>query len=623
MSLLAELKRRNVIRVAILYVVTAWLLLQAADVGMSALGLPEWTGRLVLLLLGLGFPVALVFSWIYELTPDGLRRESEIDAAGRASAPTSHRLNIAIVALLVIAVGLGVANRLAPRPSGPAATADESSTAAGAAATGTAAAGTAADGPAEQAAASSRAVEQSIAVLPFADLSPAGDNEYFSDGLTEELLNSLAKVRALKVAGRTSSFAYKDRDVDLRVIGEELGVAHLLEGSVRKAGNRLRITAQLIKAEDGYHVWSETYDRELTDVFAIQSDIAGQVVEALQVTLLGEDAVRMQAGGTSNVEAYNDYLRGRYLLNQGSRQDTLQEAVIALESALQKDPAFADGWFALGNALISLVANGWMESGAGWARLDEAAVQARRHAPQIAAGYMLEGYLLAYRDLEWSEARALMRRAVELEPGNSAVNFNYAILLRGLPYHDEGVEAMRRAVQLEPTNLVNQVFLGNMLMTAGRCPEAKPVLRQVLAVDPGFNRAHYYLGVCEYLADDHAEALAHFEAEPLGWMHVTGRSLALYKLGRIEEADQVQAELVETYGDRAAYQQAQLAAQRGALDLAFGSLERAFLAGDTGVSQLLTDPLIAPLQEDPRYEAALERVNLLQFLGREEVLSDR
>ena len=614
MSLLAELKRRNVIRVAILYVVTAWLLLQAADVGMSALGLPEWTGRLVLLLLGLGFPVALVFSWIYELTPDGLRRETEIDAAGRASAPTSHRLNIAIVALLVIAVGLGVANRLAPRPSGPAATADESSTAAGGAATGTAAAGTAADGPAERTAAPSRAVEQSIAVLPFVDLSPAGDNEYFSDGLTEELLNSLAKVRALKVAGRTSSFAYKDRDVDLRVIGEELGVAHLLEGSVRKAGNRLRITAQLVKAEDGYHVWSETYDRELTDVFAIQSDIAGHVVNALQVTLLGEDARRMRAGGTDDVEAYNDYLRGRYLINQGSRRDTLREAVAALESALQKDPAFADGWFALGNAMVNLLANGWIDTEEAWARLEQTAAETRRHAPQVAGGYMLEGYLLAYRDFRWQEALALMRRAVELEPGNAVVAFNYAVLLRSLPYYDEAVAAMRRAVQLEPTNLVNQVFLGNIMMTAGRCPEAKPVLAQVLAVDPGFNRAHYYLGACEYLAGDPAAALAHFDAEPLGWMHATGRALALYALGRSEEADAAQAELVATYGDTAAYQQAQVAAQRGETELAFDRLERAFAAGDVGLSQLLTDPLMAPLRDDARYRTALERVNLLQFL---------
>jgi len=611
MGLLAELKRRNVIRVAMLYLVTAWLLLQAADVGMSALGLPEWTGRLVLLLLGLGFPVALVFSWVYELTPEGLRRESQVDAAGSVSAQTGQKLNIAIVVLLLIAIGLGVADRLAPRAPVPA---TDSSMAADTPAD--AAAGAAAQagaGPAVEQPVRNQVAEQSIAVLPFADMSPESDNEYFSDGLTEELLNSLAKVRALKVAGRTSSFAYKDRDVDLRVIGEELGVAHLLEGSVRKSGNRLRITAQLVKAEDGYHVWSETYDRELTDVFAIQSDIAGHVVEALQVTLLGEDAVRMQSGGTTNVEAYNDYLRGRYLLNQGSRQDTLREAMAALERALEKDPAFADAWFAFANVMIALVANGWVEAEEGWERIEQAAVQTRLHAPQVAGGYMLEGYLLAYRDLQWNEARERMRRAVELEPGNSAVNFNYAVLLRGLPYHDEAVQAMRRAVQLEPTNLVNQVFLGNILTTAGRCPEAKPVLQQVLAVDPGFNRAHYHLGVCEYLAGDHAAALAHFEAEPLGWMHATGRALALFKLGRHEEADAARAELVAVHGDRAAYQQAQVAAQRGEFELAFDSLERALAAGDTGVSQLLTDPLVTPLHDDARYEAMLERVNLLQF----------
>lgn len=332
--------------------------------------------------------------------------------------------------------------------------------------------------------------------------------------------------------------------------------------------------------------------------------------------------MRMRAGGTDDVEAYNDYLRGRYLINQGSRRDTLGEAVAALESALQKDPAFADGWFALGNAMVHLLANGWIDTEEAWARLEQAAAETRRHAPQVAGGYMLEGYLLAYRDFRWREALALMRRAVELEPGNAAVTYNYAVLLRSLPYYDEAVAAMRRAVQLEPTNLVNQVFLGNIMMTAGRCPEAKPVLAQVLAVDPEFNRAHYYLGVCEYLVGDPAAALAHFDAEPLGWMHATGRALALYALGRSEEADAAEAELVATYGDTAAYQQAQVAAQRGQLELAFDRLERAFATGDVGVSQLLTDPLMAPLRDDARYQASLQRVNLLQFFD-EVVPADR
>lgn len=608
MSLLAELKRRKVIRVAMLYIVAAWLLLQAADVGMSALGLPEWTGRLVLLLLCLGFPVALVLSWIYELTPEGLRRDSEAEPAGTVSARAGQKLNIAIAVLLVIAIGLAVADRVAPPVPAPAANAPGDVVDGAAAVVGTRSAG--------EELAQSRAVEQSIAVLPFADMSPEGDNEYFSDGLTEELLNSLVKVRALKVAGRTSSFAYKGREADLRVIGEELGVAHLLEGSVRKSGNRLRITAQLVKVEDGYQLWSETYDRELTDVFAIQSDIAGQVVEALQVTLLGEDALRMQAGSTTDIEAYNDYLRGRYLLNKGSRQDTLREAAATLESALQTDPAFADGWFTLGNIVVHLLANGWIATDEGWARIEQAAVETRRHAPQLAGGYLLEAYLLAYRDFKWNEALALMRRAVELEPGNSLVIFNYAVLLRGLPYYDEAVEAGRRAAQLEPTSLVNQVHLGNIMTIAGRCPEASRVLQQVLAIDPGYNRAHYYLGVCAYLAGDAATALAHFEAEPLGWMRATGRPIALHKLGRREEADAAEAELVSVYGATAAYQQAQVAAQRGDLELAFGRLDRAIASGDLGVSQLLTDPLMAPLRDDSRYEYALRRLNLLQFLDR-------
>ena len=188
-------------------------------------------------------------------------------------------------------------------------------------------------------------------MLPFVDMSASRDNEYFSDGLTEELLNSLAKIRSLKVAGRTSSFAYKGKDVDLRVIGQALGVAHVLEGSVRKAGNRLRITAQLISAADGYHLWSETYDREMTDVFAIQTDIAEQVAKAMQLTLLGDDRARMQAGGTTDPEAHNDYLRGIYFRNLGSREDTLAQGhPHAYEKAIARDPGYAQAWIELGVA---------------------------------------------------------------------------------------------------------------------------------------------------------------------------------------------------------------------------------------------------------------------------------
>ncbi len=604
--LLAELQRRNVTRMAMLYVVAAWLLLQVADVGISTLGLPEWSGRMVLLLLGLGFPVALVFAWVYELTPEGIKRESDVPPAESVVGQTARKLNVAIIVLLVIAIAAIALDRLvpgAPSPADTAATQPESSPPA------------AADTAAMVAVPMQPPVtETSIAVLPFIDMSPGRDNEYFSDGLTEELLNSLVKIRALQVAGRTSSFAYKGRDLDMRVIGDELGVAHLLEGSVRKAGNRLRITAQLIKVADGYHLWSETYDRELTDVFAIQSDIADHVVEALQVTLLGEDAARMRAGGTTDVDAFSDYLQGIYLINQGSREESVRAAVAAFDRALTRDPAFVDAWVALGATVSHMNANAWESPERAWARIEEAATEARRHAPQLAGGYMLESFMHGYRDRRWIEAIESMRRAVALEPGNANLLFNYSTLVSQMGLHEEGVRAAQRAVELEPTNLTYQVYLGRGLQFAGRCPEAEVVFRRVIERDPKFPRARYYAGVCSYLAGDHQAALALFEAEPLPWMRRSGRPLALHKLGHTEEAQAALDELVADHGDAAAFQKAEIAAQWSDNELAFLSLARAFEARDAGLNLLLVSPLLAPLRDDPRYLQMVERMGMLPLL---------
>jgi TolB-like protein len=605
MSLVEELKRRNVIRVGVLYVVVAWLLMQVADVGMSALELPPWTGKLVLFLLALGFPVVVIFSWVYELTPEGIKRESEVDRTRSVTHETGRKLNVTIAVLLVLAIGTVVVDRLVPEAPAPAEQAAE--------ALPSAEPETVAEAPEPAAPVPAQPAEASIAVLPFVDMSPNKDNEYFSDGLTEELLNALAKIRALKVAGRTSSFAYKGKDQDLRVIGEELGVAHLLEGSVRMAGNRLRITAQLINASDGYHLWSETYDRELTDVFAIQTDIAEHVADALQVTLLGEDVARMQAGGTNDIEAYNDFLRGIYLLNQGSREEAVIEGVAALESAVARDPAYAHAWTALGTAMSVVIANAWGPLDQSWTRLGEAAREARRHAPELGGGYMLEAFILAYRDFRWPEGVTAMRRAAVLEPGNANIALNLAQMVRCVTLSEEVIAAGRRSVELEPANLLNQVFLGANYVNRRRCNEAEAVLRQVLATDPTYPRARYYIGVCRYLEGNYEGALQLFDAEPLPWMRHTGRPLALHKLGRTEEAQAAWTTLVETHRGTAAYQRAQVAAQWGDLDLAFESLEIGFTAGDVGVTQLLTDPLMEPLHGDPRYLEAVERAGLLPF----------
>jgi adenylate cyclase len=481
-SIFTELKRRNVIRVALLYGLAAWIILQVAGLLFGLLELPNWAGKLVLGLLLLGFPLVLLFSWIYELTPDGIRRESQIDRSEAAAGPGVRKLNIAIVALLVLTIAIVAIDRLLPDTASVLAAKTAADSASIPPATASRAASTAAAGP-------------SIAVLPFVDMSASRDNEYFSDGLTEELLNSLAKIRTLKVAGRTSSFAYKGKDVDLRVIGKALGVAHVLEGSVRKAGNRLRITAQLVSAADGYHLWSETYDRDMTDVFAIQSDIAEQVAQAMQVTLLGEDRARMQAGGTTDPEAHNDYLRGRYFMNLGSREDTLRKAVASFEKALARDPDYAQAWIGLGGTWAWIMANGWSSVEESRSHIQRAADRARQLAPNLAGGYFLQSTLLAFVDLNWAEALSMAERAVALEPANSEVLRRYAYITNVIGRHDEAIDAARRGLEIDPGLSDNRLELGVDYLWARRYPEAEAVFRELMARDPEFPRARYNLGM--------------------------------------------------------------------------------------------------------------------------------
>ena len=603
-SIFTELKRRNVIRVALLYGLAAWIILQVAGLLFGLLELPNWAGKLVLGLLLLGFPLVLLFSWIYELTPDGIRRESQIDRSEAAAGPGVRKLNIAIVALLVLTIAIVAIDRLLPdRASVPAA-----KTAADSASIPPATAGRAA---------STASAGPSIAVLPFVDMSVSRDNEYFSDGLTEELLNSLAKIRTLKVAGRTSSFAYKGKDVDLRVIGKALGVAHVLEGSVRKAGNRLRITAQLVSAADGYHLWSETYDRDMTDVFAIQSDIAEQVAQAMQVTLLGEDRTRMQAGGTTDPEAHNDYLRGMYFLNLGSREDSLRKAVASFEKALARDPDYAQAWIRLGGTWSWLMANGWVEVDEARRHIERAGERARTLAPNLGGGYFLQSTLLAFVDLNWAEALSMAERAVALEPVNPEVLRRYAYITNVIGRHDEAIDAARRGLEIDPGLSDNRLELGVDYLWARRYPEAETVFRELIARDPEFPRARYNLGVCRYVQGDPADALALFEQEPLDWMRRTGRSLALHALGRRQEADAAFDELIRIDGTSASYQQAQVAAQRGDADLAFKMLDQALEVQDLGVSRVLVDPLLDPIRADPRFRKVVEREGLLPFMDKD------
>ena len=321
MNLFGELSRRNVFRVGIAYAVASWVLLQFVDVISQILELPVWAPKLIFLILIIGLVPALIFAWAFELTPEGIKKESEVDRSGSIAPHTGRKLNIVIIGSLVVAVALLVMDRQFSNP-------------------------------AEETSVAISDTEKSIAVLPFVNMSSDAEQEFFSDGITEEILNSLASEKSLKVAGRTSSFAFKGRNDDLRRIGEALGVDHILEGSVRKSGAQVRITAQLIQVDNGFHLWSETYDRELTDVFAIQDEIAKEILKQLRSQLLAdEDLVVVVEAKRTNPVVYDLYLRAkqRIYTRKGSE---IQIAMSELDKAIQLDPEYAPAFAQRGVATM-------------------------------------------------------------------------------------------------------------------------------------------------------------------------------------------------------------------------------------------------------------------------------
>ncbi len=304
MSLFQELKRRNVFRVGMAYALVAWVLLQIVDFVLEVISAPDWILQVFVLAAAVGLPVALIVSWVFEMTPEGIKRESEIDRSQSITPDTGRKLDRVIIAFLAAAVVILLADRFVSRPqpiadSPPLAVSGELEKQEDSRGPGVA------------------DTEKSIAVLPFVNMSPDPDQEFFSDGISEEILNLLVRLPGLKVAGRTSSFSFKDSGANLREIGEKLRVSHILEGSVRKSGDRVRITAQLIQVEDGFHLWSETYDRQLVDIFAVQDEISAAIANALavQLALSGSNASRSNST-TTNIEAYETYLRSRSLVDR-------------------------------------------------------------------------------------------------------------------------------------------------------------------------------------------------------------------------------------------------------------------------------------------------------------------
>jgi TolB-like protein/Flp pilus assembly protein TadD len=542
------------------------------------LGLPDWTGRFVFFILVIGFPLVMVFSWAYEITPEGLKREKDVPRDASITSQTAHKLNTAVVVLLVLAIGGLIVDRLIPEQRAPIEQAVETGTGGGAAA----------------------ANEQSIAVLPFVNMSSDKENEYFSDGLSEELLNLLARIPELQVAARTSAFSFKNADADITEIAARLNVAHVLEGSVRKSGNDIRITAQLINASDGYHLWSETWDRTLDDVFAIQDEIAAAVVDALKVRLLGE----VPHVKVTDPRAYDLYLQAKAAayINTG---ESFVEARRLLEAALAIDPQYAEGWAELGTVITNQTGRGFLPNDEGFRLANRAAQRALSIDPEHAAAMSNLGWSRMYYDWDFDEAARLIRRAHELEPGNASVMNAYAVLHGVFGRLDSMTSLYEAALERDPAAMSVLFNVSGAYNVAGRYDESGAMIERMREISPDSRFVVWAESFRYWFMGDSEAALDRF-TELGGDIGTFGRAISLYNLGRDEEALELIDSLAET-GERSV-----LVAFYYALadlpDTAFEWLDRAYESRDDELVEIRMYGVFDRLDDDPRWEALLRKL---------------
>ena len=462
----------------------------------------------------------------------------------------------------------------------------------------------------------------SIAVLPFVNRSRTEDDEYFSEGLADEIRDMLAKIRGLKVAARTSSFRFKGAKDDLATIGQKLNVATLLEGTVRKSGNNVRISVHLLKASDGYHLWADTYDRTLDDIFAVQDDIAQSVVRELREKLLGEEVDSKVAGEVraeiaqaakgrgTNPEAHRLCLQAQHFGDRGSREEMLKSFGY-LERALELDPAYALAWALLGRRHMRAADMGWIESEVGHKRGRELVEHALSLEPDLAEGHASLGWTRMVMDWNWSGAEASFRRAQELMPGNTIVLCYASAMASNLNRLEEAIELAHRAVDQDPLSSVSYLTLGLMLYRAGSFPEAEKAFRVSIELSPQRANLRAYLSFVLLSQGRADEALAVALEEPEGWARLEALGCIHHAAGRPKEADDALRELIETHAETAAYQIAALHAVRHESDSAFDWLERAYALRDTGLAEMKSNPRLRPLHGDPRWPVFLEKVGLM------------
>jgi TolB-like protein/Tfp pilus assembly protein PilF len=587
-SVWGELKRRNVVRVAIAYGIVSWLILQLTDVLVPLLTLPEWVGRFVFFLIVIGFILALFLSWAYELTPEGVKLEKHVDRSQSITHATGRKLDFAIIAMLVVALAYFVWEsrfEVSSIENGSEVVANEAEITA-------------------------TSQQRTIAVLPFVNMSSDEEQEYFSDGLSEELLNLLARIPELRVTSRSSAFFYKGKEFKIADVGRELGVDHILEGSVRRSGDTIRITAQLIEVDSDVHVWSETWDRTFADVFVIQDEIAEAVVSALKIRLLG-DTPRSLATAP---EAYAMYLQSENFSNLLTKE-SMQQAEALLIRALEIDEHFAPGW-----ARLSLVY--LRGSGTGTWPPIEAAALARSAAEKalsiddgnVGAHIVLSGIARTY-EYDPEVADRELDIAVSLAPNDGVVLRELGRRFSAQGNYKRAIPYGEQAALMDPLNPLPKRLLAYNHIEAGDNDAAVAVAKEGLALNPAAVQFHFQIGIVHFVNGEYERALEEYDRESLDGFRSAGRAVTFFAMGDSVNADVELAHLIDL-GIRWTYEIASVHAYRGELDEAFAWLDRAMARRDQSLARIQRDPFMTNLYDDPRYEPLLEKLGQKRIAGR-------
>jgi len=572
----AELKRRNVYKVAVAYIVTGWALAQGIAQVFPVFDISNWAVRLIVLAIVIGFPIALAMAWVFELTPEGLKRTEAADAMPGTAQQKKHAWIYVVVIAGLFSIGLFFLGRYTARNS--------------------------------SSGSSSGLSAKSIAVLPLLNESGDPKDEYFSDGLSEELIAALAQIRELKVIGRSSSFRFKERKEESKTIGEKLGVATLLEGTVRKQGDRVRIVAELINAADGIELWTQTFDRELKDIFAVQEEIAAAVASSLKVTLLGSNERSVTKPATKNTEAHNAYLLGHYYFQRRNLED-YREAVTYFDQAIRLDPDYALAYAERSEAW-SLIGDLSGQGKTAWPKAREDAEKAVTIAPTLAEAHAALGWVRFFAQWKFAEGLSELKRAKELSPANPTANDLLARVVVYLGKPDEAEKQAREAVELDPLSIPPQNNLARVLFFEGKLDEADAIARKAAELQPAAASNRRWQVLVAVQRGDGETALREAQLEPDEGYRRFELALAQYVRGDRKAADAALSDLIANGRDQLAYQIAQVYAVRGEKEKAFEWLQISFDNHDTGTLGLLIDPLLRDLRTDPRYKSLLTKLGL-------------